>query len=100
MEASRRLLKSRDLTSLDDADSSLQLRSFAQRIEEYYGLEDAAQPVASDGAASVCAAIDFKNAALLQSCLTEMGGIPSRLETGLSKKMQRKLAKEIKKCRY
>ncbi|MFP3038341.1 MAG: bS18 family ribosomal protein [Candidatus Hodgkinia cicadicola] len=90
-------LKSRDFAALAAVGRFRQLGSFAEYVNKFYGLESTARPSTPQAA---CTAINFKNVALLQSCLTETSGIPSRLETGLSRKLQRKLAKEIKKCRY
>lgn len=90
-------LKHRDFAALAAVGRFRRLGSFAEYVNRFYGLESTAQSFAPQAA---CTIINFKNVALLQSCLTETGGIPSRLETGLSRKLQRKLAKEIKKCRY
>ncbi|ACT34335.1 putative 30S ribosomal subunit protein S18 [Candidatus Hodgkinia cicadicola Dsem] len=45
-------------------------------------------------------ALDFKNVALLHSLLTERGGIPPRSATGFTRRKQKKLAREIKRCRH
>ncbi|AUG34103.1 30S ribosomal protein S18 [Candidatus Hodgkinia cicadicola] len=44
--------------------------------------------------------LDYKDVALLQSYLSELGHILPRVETGLSSKQHRKLVKEVKKSRY
>ncbi|AUG91441.1 30S ribosomal protein S18 [Candidatus Hodgkinia cicadicola] len=44
--------------------------------------------------------LDYKDVALLQSYLSELGHILPRAETGLSSKQHRKLIKEVKKSRY
>ncbi|AUG33804.1 30S ribosomal protein S18 [Candidatus Hodgkinia cicadicola] len=44
--------------------------------------------------------LDYKDVALLQSYLSELGHILPRAETGLSSKQHRKLVKEVKKSRY
>lgn len=45
-------------------------------------------------------ALDYKDVALLQSYLSELGHMLSRAETGLSSKQHRKLIKEVKKSRH
>ncbi|XXN13647.1 MAG: 30S ribosomal protein S18 [Candidatus Hodgkinia cicadicola] len=44
--------------------------------------------------------LDYKDVALLQAYLSELGHILPRVETGLSSKQHRKLMKEVKKSRH
>ncbi|WGS83371.1 MAG: 30S ribosomal protein S18 [Candidatus Hodgkinia cicadicola] len=43
--------------------------------------------------------LDYKNVALLQTYLSELGHVLPRLRTGLNNKQHHKLVKEVKKCR-
>lgn len=59
----------------------------------------------NSGSSAVCSAVvdlndlDYKDVALLQSYLSELGHILPRVETGLSSKQHRKLIREVKKSR-
>lgn len=44
--------------------------------------------------------IHYKNVKLLQRFLTPAGSIQARTKTGLSAKLQRRLAREIKRARH
>ncbi|AHL31044.1 MAG: 30S ribosomal protein S18 [Candidatus Hodgkinia cicadicola] len=93
--------------------TSLELESAAELGVQTPGLDlgiksaDFGNVKLVNGASSaVCAAsvdlndLDYKDVALLQSYLSELGHILPRVETGLSPKQHRKLIKEVKKSRY
>lgn len=79
------------------SDENKKLISFSKYIREFYGISS--EDELNNSLRLDSNVIDYKNVALLQNFLTELGCIPSRKICGLSRKKHKKLSREIKRCR-
>ncbi|XXM93666.1 30S ribosomal protein S18 [Candidatus Hodgkinia cicadicola] len=93
---------------LDDVDDAELCRlpsfdSYVNKLSEFEAagddLDDEEYELRSFDTGVSVEELDYKNVALLQTYLSELGHVLPRLRTGLNNKQHRKLVKEVKKCR-